>query len=173
MIDDYDPRWPAQYARFAARIERVLGALAARVEHVGSTAVPGLAAKPVIDLDVVVAREADRQEAIRRLADLGYEHEGDLGITGREAFRPPAGEARHHLYLMTAGAAELGRHLAFRDALRADPTLRDAYAALKRSLAERFPRDRAAYATGKSEFIAKVVGQGTAHGTKALHPGTQ
>ena len=156
MIEDYDSRWPAQYARLAARIERGLGPLVARVEHVGSTAVTGLAAKPVIDLDVVVARDSDRPAAIRRLADLGYEHEGDLGITGREAFRPPAGEARHHLYLLRAGAAELRRHLAFRDALRADPTLRDAYAALKRSLAEHSSGDRAAYTAGKSAFIAQV-----------------
>lgn len=156
LVCEYDPAWPDRFASLAARVQAALRDLVLRVEHVGSTAVAGLAAKPVIDLDVVVAR-ADVAEAIRRLADIGYVHEGDGGIAGRESFRWPPGEARHHLYLLSASADELLRHLAFRDVLRADVGLRDRYAALKRSLATQFPNDRAAYTEGKSAFITETL----------------
>jgi GrpB-like predicted nucleotidyltransferase (UPF0157 family) len=156
-IHEYDPSWPALFAKLAARIQTALGDLVLRVEHVGSTAVPGLAAKPVIDLDVVLPARADVAEAIRLLAGLGYEHEGDLGIPGRNAFGVPEGEPRHHLYLLLEGASELRRHLAFREALRRDPALRARYASLKRSLATMYARDRSAYTEGKSAFIEAAV----------------
>jgi GrpB-like predicted nucleotidyltransferase (UPF0157 family) len=153
---DYDESWPPQYSRLAARVRAALGEEVLSVEHVGSTAVPGLCAKPIIDLDVVV-RAAAIPGAIRALAVLGYVHEGDLGISGREAFRWPAGEPRHHLYLLEGNAAELRRHIAFRDALRSDHRLRSAYASLKRELAKQHAEDRAAYTEGKSAFIAAVL----------------
>jgi GrpB-like predicted nucleotidyltransferase (UPF0157 family) len=134
-----------------------LGKIVRRVEHIGSTAVPNLAAKPIIDLDVVLASEKDLPEAIRLLAGLGYVHEGDLGIGGREAFRWPEGEARHHLYVLLEGAEELTRHVAFRDALRADGALRDSYARIKRVLALRFPGDRESYTAAKSDFITAAL----------------
>ncbi len=84
-------------------------------------------------------------------------YEGDLGIMGREAFTSPAGEATHHLYVLSTEADELRRHVAFRDALRTDPALRDTYAALKRSLAKQHRHDRAAYTAGKSAFIMGVL----------------
>jgi GrpB-like predicted nucleotidyltransferase (UPF0157 family) len=138
-------------------LKTALAGLNITVEHIGSTAVPGLAAKPIIDLDVILASPADLPEAIRRLEIVGYTHEGDLGIAGREAFRPPPGAVGHHLYLLTAGAHELRRHLAFRDALRSDNALRDGYAALKRSLAERYGSDRNSYTKAKSGFINPIV----------------
>lgn len=163
-IVDYDPSWAAEFARLAERARGVLGGLAVAIEHVGSTGVPGLAAKPIVDLDVVIASRADLPEAIRRLAICGYEHRGDLGISGREAFHFPVGEARHHLYVLAADAAHLRQHLVFRDALRADPALAAAYAALKRNLAARFPEDINSYLAGKTAFIESVLsaGSGTA-----------
>ena len=158
VICEYDANWPHDFARIAGRLITSLQGLVQQIEHIGSTAVPGLAAKPIVDIDVVLATTADLPEAIRRLADLGYIHEGDLGIAGREAFRWPPGEARHHLYALAQGAAELRRHLAFRDALRADPALRDRYAALKRSLAAKTPHDRASYTEAKSTFIRSTIG---------------
>jgi GrpB-like predicted nucleotidyltransferase (UPF0157 family) len=157
LIQDYDPAWPDAFSRLAARIKAALGGLAVAVEHIGSTAVPGLAAKPIIDLDVALSSPADLPETIRLLATIGYAHEGDLGIVGREAFRPPPGEPRHHLYVLIAGANELQRHLAFRDALRANSGLRNEYAALKRSLAKAYKDDRSAYTEAKSAFITSVV----------------
>src|SRR5947207_8528654 len=156
LIREYDPTWPDCFAVLAARVQTALGNLVLRIEHIGSTAVPGLAAKPVVDLDVVVSR-ADAPEVIRRLAGLGYVHEGDLGMTGREAFGCPSGETRHHLYVVAEAADELRRHVAFRDALRADPALRERYAALKRSLTAQHPLDRKAYTEGKSAFIAAAL----------------
>ena len=157
MIQDYDPSWPDAFLRLATRAAATLATLAVTVEHIGSTAVPGLAAKPIIDLDVVLASPTDLPEAIRLLARIGYRHEGDLGIVGREAFRPPAGEPRHHLYVLAAGANELRRHLAFRDALRASEDLRKEYAMLKRSLAMRYKDDGNAYTHAKSTFIASIL----------------
>lgn len=156
LIREYDPTWPDRFAALAGRVQAALGDLVLRVEHVGSTAVAGLAAKPIIDLDVVISGK-DLAETTRRLARLGYVHEGDLGITGRDAFRWPAGLERHHLYVVSEDAAELGRHLAFRDALRADARLRDDYAALKRSLATQHPYDITAYTEGKGAFIMAIL----------------
>jgi GrpB-like predicted nucleotidyltransferase (UPF0157 family) len=160
LIQDYDPAWPDAFLKLAARVKASLGSLVVTVEHIGSTAVLGLAAKPIIDLDVVLTSRSDLPEAIRLLATVGYVHEGDLGIIGREAFRSPPGEPRHHLYVVAAGAKELRRHLAFRDALRADPDLRDKYGALKRSLANQNKHDRNTYGESKSAFIISIVDNG-------------
>jgi GrpB-like predicted nucleotidyltransferase (UPF0157 family) len=157
LIREYDPAWPDTFAKLAAAVEAALSSLVVTVEHIGSTAVPGLAAKPVIDLDVVLASPADLPEAIRLLATIGYLHEGDLGVAGREAFRSPAGEPHHHLYVLTAGAEEL-RRVAFRNALRASEDLRNQYAALKGSLANAYKEDRSAYTEGKTNFITSIVG---------------
>jgi GrpB-like predicted nucleotidyltransferase (UPF0157 family) len=154
LVCEYDPTWPDQFELIAARARIALGDIVLRIEHVGSTSVPGLAAKPIVDLDVVVLSQ-DVFEAIRRLAKPGYVHEGDLGIAGREAFRPPPGEPRHHLYVVPEASAELQRHVAFRDALRADPTLCAKYAALKKRLAALHRDNRDAYSEAKSAFIAE------------------
>lgn len=139
------------------RVAPVLGDLAVAIEHVGSTAVPGLAAKPIIDLDVVVASAEDIPEAIERLARLGYYHQGDLGIPGREAFRSPGGAPEHHLYLCPQDSPELRRHLAFRDYLRSHPEAAEEYAELKRALAQRFPDRRSDYTAGKAAWIAGIL----------------
>jgi GrpB-like predicted nucleotidyltransferase (UPF0157 family) len=117
-------------------------------------------AKPIIDLDVVLASPTDLAEAIGLLATIGYVHEGDLGITRREAFRSPPGEPRHHVYMLSAGATELRRHLAFRDALRSSKDLRDRYSALKRSLAGAYKNNRSDYTRAKTAFITSTIGKG-------------
>lgn len=156
-IADYDPRWPGTFAALRDRIAGAVGPLVQRIEHVGSTAVPFLAAKPIIDLDVVITTHADLAEVITRLGALGYQHEGDLGITGRDAFTSPAATPAHHLYVCTADSRELARHLAFRDYLRAHPAQARAYAELKRSLAARFRSDRDAYSRSKTTFIEQAL----------------
>jgi GrpB-like predicted nucleotidyltransferase (UPF0157 family) len=156
ILVEHDPAWRDRFAQLAARASAALAPIEARVEHVGSTAVPGLPAKPIIDLDVIVAAH-DVAPALARLGAVGYVAEGDKGIPGREAMRWPPGEARHHLYVCTPDAPGLLDHLAFRDALRADPALVQAYAALKRDLAARHRDDRDAYQEGKGDFIARVT----------------
>src|SRR5580765_2056212 len=154
-VCDYDEGWSRTFESLAARIRPALGDLVDRIEHVGSTAVPGLAARPIIDIDVVIKNGTQLQDAIARLAAIGYQHEGDLGIRGREAFRQPASLPIHHLYVCARDAPELKRHLHFRDDLVWSKTLRSRYADLKRQLAVKFPNDRQAYVLGKSEFIER------------------
>jgi GrpB-like predicted nucleotidyltransferase (UPF0157 family) len=157
LVVPYDPGWPATFALLRDRIAPVLGQLAVGIEHVGSTAVAGLAAKPIVDIDVVIRHADDIPEVATRLATLGYTHLGDLGIIGREAFRATPDLPRHHLYVCAAGAITLQAHLSLRDALRADAELAAEYAALKRGLAQRHRDDRDAYSEGKSAFIASVL----------------
>ncbi|MDB5026719.1 MAG: dephospho-CoA kinase/protein folding accessory protein [Candidatus Eremiobacteraeota bacterium] len=157
VVVPYDPAWPAAFELLRDRLAGALGELAAGVEHVGSTAVPGLDAKPIIDVDVVIRRAEHFDAAAGRLAALGYVHLGDLGVVGREAFRSDGEPPRHHLYVCAAGAAALQAHLTLRDALRSDPNLVASYAALKRDLSERYRDDRDSYAEGKTAFITAVL----------------
>lgn len=157
MVVDYDPKWPELFAAFRARIEGALEGRAAAIEHVGSTAVPGLAAKPVVDIDVLLSSAARPHEAIERLALLGYGHKGNLGIAGREAFTQPADQPAHHLYVCAAGSIEFIRHVAFRDYLRTHPESARIYGELKRRLATEYRHDRATYGAGKDEFVREVL----------------
>jgi GrpB-like predicted nucleotidyltransferase (UPF0157 family) len=144
------------------RALRAIGDLPVRAEHVGSTAVPGCASKPVIDLDVVVTSSDDVRHVIERLEAVGYVHEGELGVRGRAAFLWPSGEKRHHLYVVVEGTDALDDHVAFRDRLRSDPSVVESYSRLKRELADRYGSDRDAYTEGKSDFITRVLAD--AHG---------
>ena len=157
IIVDYDPHWPDLFEDLRAPVVAALGDLVVIVEHVGSTAVPGLAAKPIIDMDVVVPSVADVPKAIERVALLGYAHQGDLGIRGREAFTPPPGKPAHHLYVCALGSDELRRHRSFRDYLRSHPDDARAYEALKKAAASRFAEDRAAYSESKTRFVEAVL----------------
>ena len=156
VILDYDPKWPALFQFFRRRIGDALGGAAAAIEHVGSTSVPGLAAKPIIDIDVLLRSDAMLWWAIDRLATLGYLHRGNLGVPGREAFHAPANDPAHHLYLCPPGSSEFQRHMAFRDYLRAHPEDANAYSELKKGLAVRFRKDRIAYNDAKAEFVAGI-----------------
>jgi len=166
-IVEYEPAWAAVFRQLATIIGTKLGTLALRIEHIGSTSVPGLAAKPIIDLDVVVESWEDLPEVIARLGELGYCHEGERGVPGREVFGrskktvPEDGRGtrwmNHHLYVCSQDSEELARHLAFRDYLRAHPEAREEYAALKRSLAATHGYDREAYTDGKHQFVVGIL----------------
>lgn len=157
VIVDYDSDWPELFRKLAAPVRQALGDLALAVEHVGSTAVPGLAAKPVIDIDVVVSSTDDVPEAIERLREFGYIHQGDKGITGREAFMWPQGAPPHHLYIVVAGNKPHLDHLQFRDYLREHSDVAAEYGSLKKQLADRHGDDRVAYTAAKTEFIARAL----------------
>jgi GrpB-like predicted nucleotidyltransferase (UPF0157 family) len=157
VIVDYDPAWPGLFESLRVRVQAALGNVVGRIEHVGSTAVPGLAAKPVIDLDVVVASGELLPIVIERLAAIGYVHQGDLGIEGREAFRAPEDLPPHHLYACLENAPALANHLAIRDALRADPALASEYARLKRRLARESGANREGYVEGKAAFLRAIL----------------
>ena len=159
-IKPYDASWAKRFETLSQRLRSALGKDALRVEHIGSTAVPGLSAKPIVDIDVVIANDTRLIDVVEGLSEIGYEHQGDLGVEGREAFElrggSPAG-LEHHLYVCRENAAELRRHIAFRDTLIARPERTAEYAALKRELAGRFADDREAYTKAKTEFIEGVL----------------
>lgn len=165
VIVDYNPLWPKQFETLRVRLASVLDGLALTIEHVGSTAIPGLAAKPILDVDVLLKSAGELPLAVAALASIGYQHQGDLGISGREAFRAPAGDPRHHLYVCPDNR-EFQRHVAFRDHLRSHPEDANAYANLKRKLAIRFRNDREAYNDAKSNFVEGILR--TQESTKVL-----
>jgi GrpB-like predicted nucleotidyltransferase (UPF0157 family) len=157
VVVDYDEAWPGIFEALRVRVARGLGDLAIAVEHVGSTAIPGLAAKPIVDIDVVIASRDALPAAIAALRRLGYAYRGDQGVPGREAFEAPAGVPPHHLFVCTADSPELQCHLVFRDYLRRHDDAARAYEALKRELSERYRDDREAYTDGKGGFVAKTL----------------
>jgi GrpB-like predicted nucleotidyltransferase (UPF0157 family) len=157
IIEEYDPRWPQQFELLRSRTAASLGELAAAIEHIGGTAVPGLAAKAIIDMDVLIKSNADLPLVISRLDSLGYQHRGDLGVPGREAFRPPPNDPPHHLYVCVPECLEYTRHITFRNHLRTHPQDANAYAALKRQLAEKLGSDRESYTQAKSEFVQDIL----------------
>ena len=136
------------------RLADALGGVAVRLEHIGSTAVPGLAAKPILDLQMSVAAIEPRGLYVAPLERLDYLFVPDLESPGHHFFARPAERPRsHHLHVCEAGGEHEFRHLALRDYLRAHPDEAASYAALKREAAERFPQDRLAYIQAKEEFV--------------------
>lgn len=134
QVVDYDPTWPRRFEQLRREYADALAAVGVPVvtiEHVGSTSVPGLAAKPVIDCDIVVA-EQDVPAACETLIELGFTPLGELGIPRRWAFKEPQRLAGTNTYVVVDGCLSLRNHLAVRDTLRTDPILRDQYAAIKR-----------------------------------------
>ena len=153
----YDPRWPREFEREATALRALLGAQVG-IEHVGSTAVPGLAAKPLIDIAIGFADRAalDRgRDALRR---AGYDDRGDFGDAGGVILaKGPESNRTHLLHLLESGSRQWHRYQAFRDALRADAGLREEYARLKERLAPTYWDDRQAYLEGKRPFIERTV----------------
>ena len=117
VVCQYDPKWKKDFLNIKNEIQTALGNLAITIEHVGSTSVEGLAAKPVIDTDVVISDYSMLEEVVWRLSKIEYEHEGNLGIEGREAFRYEGKDhlQTHHLYVCPQDSLELNRHILFRE----------------------------------------------------------
>jgi GrpB-like predicted nucleotidyltransferase (UPF0157 family) len=156
VMADYDPSWPEVFEKLRERIAAALGPLVLAIEHVGSTSVPNMCAKPIIDLDVIVRRE-DVAAAIAAVEALGYRHEGDLGVEGREAFRWTAEFPEHHLYMCPEGSPAFERHVLFRDYLRTHPEKAREYAELKKRLAQQFHDDRSRYQAAKADFVDSLI----------------
>jgi GrpB-like predicted nucleotidyltransferase (UPF0157 family) len=156
-----DPGWPGAFQRLADELSARLGELAVAIEHVGSTAVPGLTAKPILDITVGLAPAADPDWAITALQALGYQFRGDKGGDGGLllVLEDRAAHRIAHLHLVRHGDMLWRRYLALRDRLRADPVARAAYAQLKRGLAVQFAGDRRAYTVAKAAFIVRLLGE--------------
>jgi GrpB-like predicted nucleotidyltransferase (UPF0157 family) len=155
----YDPAWPEQFRLLRDRIWPSVRDVASAFEHVGSTSVPGQAAKPVIDMDIVIPSAAGLPAVLQRLKVLGYDHLGDLGIAGREAFRADNDRPSHNLYVCFRDSAALRNHLVLRDHLRRNPADVAAYSRLKIGLAQRFSREMTRYVESKSDFILSILKQ--------------
>jgi len=153
----YSSDWPLQFHRVADDLRQALkGTPGVDVEHVGSTSVPGLAAKPIIDIDVIVP-PSEVARAAAALERSGYLHRGDLGVTGREAFVPPDDDPRRNVYVCAAGTLSVRNHLAVRSVLRQRADLRDEYAAVKVQLASDPDMDIATYIARKSQVLQRVL----------------
>jgi GrpB-like predicted nucleotidyltransferase (UPF0157 family) len=157
IVEDYDPAWPRDFEMLRQRIWPDVADVALRIEHVGSTSVPGLAAKPIIDMTIVVRLRPEVPKAIARLAALGYVHRGTLGIDDRDAFDHPADLRRHNLYVCPAETIGIVNQIAVRDFLRAHPEDAARYGALKKQLADRFPSDIDNYVLGKTDFVLEIL----------------
>jgi GrpB-like predicted nucleotidyltransferase (UPF0157 family) len=161
VVVPYDPRWPELFDEERARIERAIGPFTLEIEHIGSTAVPGLAAKPVIDIMVGVRSLEDSPVLVERLSGIGYRYLPELErvFPLRRYFRKPRGGRRtHQIHLVERTNAEWwDRHVLFREHLRGHPEVTEEYARLKRELSGRFREDREAYTSAKTEFIRECL----------------
>ena len=153
-VIEYDPAWPLEFEREASRIRGALGENCLEVYHIGSTSVPGLAAKPIIDI-LPVVRSLEAVDAAKdSLEALGYEYLGEFGIPGRRYLRKGGDERTHHVHVFAEENAEaIERHLAVSAYLRAHADEARAYGELKRALAARFPRDWDGYCDGKDGYV--------------------
>ena len=180
VVVPYDEAWKQNFKEIESELAAALGPLAMRIEHVGSTSVPGLSAKPIIDIDVVIEDETVLPDVVEAMAKIGYRHEGNLGIPGREAFKYDAQEKSHllahHLYVCTKDASELKRHLSFRDYLLTHPEAVAEYSRTKEQGAALFPDDIDKYIEYKTpitdgEVCQTSIGCGTAYRTEIVVAG--
>ena len=163
VVLPYDEAWKSAFAKIKAELMDAIGDWVVGIEHVGSTSVEGLSAKPCIDIDVVIPDYAVFDDVVRKLAAIGYIHEGDLGIQDREAFayKDKPHLQTHHLYVCPQTSNELRRHLVFRDFLRTHPDAVKRYSEVKETAAQLFPDSIDQYMAYKApciEALYKICG---------------
>ncbi len=168
VIINYDKKWPQDFLKIKAELQKVL-TIPCKMQHVGSTSIPGMKAKPIIDIDVGLENWSDFEAVKRALAEIGYEHEGDRGITGREVFGRSGtvhneilDTIDHHLYVCSVNNEEYKRHILFRDYLRSNSEARDRYNQIKDEiLAKVGSKNRADYVQIKEDdygdFFEEII----------------
>jgi GrpB-like predicted nucleotidyltransferase (UPF0157 family) len=171
IVVEYDPAWACEFEALSIVLKDALGPLALAIHHVGSTSISGMCAKPILDIDIVIASGSDLTAVSQVLATLGYRYEGELGITDRHAYKRVSSSvpysASHaqwmeqHVYVCPAHSMELARHLKFRDKLRANAALRNEYRALKERALAIASGERQIYVDEKEklghEFFERVI----------------
>jgi GrpB-like predicted nucleotidyltransferase (UPF0157 family) len=159
VVVDADPRWPQQFREITSYLAAFIASAVVRIEHVGSTPVPGLAAKPIIDIDVVVADEAQVPVVLRLIESAHYRWVGDLDVEGREAFEAPETPRLpdHHMDLVVENSRAHADHWLFRDSLIDDPALIERHAAIKRENVVLSDGDIDRYVALKAAFVAEVL----------------
>jgi len=159
VVEPYDPQWSVEFEKIKAFLLPYIGDLIVDIHHVGSTSVPGLSAKPIIDFDIEIASMEVFPQVKKQLGKLGFHHEGDYGISGREVFKPenPDDFMLYHMYVCPTDSVEFKQHLCFRYALRISPDTKKEYEELKTVLAEKCGNDIDAYIDGKTGFIRSIL----------------
>ena len=155
VVVPYDKEWASAFEAIKKELESAIGELVIGIEHIGSTSVEGLSAKPCIDIDVIIQDYSIFDAVVRKLEMIGYIHEGNLGIKDREAFKygDKPHLQQHHLYVCPQQSEELHRHIVFRDFLRANPDAAKIYGAVKEEAAQLFPDDIEKYIAYKTPCI--------------------
>jgi GrpB-like predicted nucleotidyltransferase (UPF0157 family) len=170
-IEPYDNNWPLLYASEAEFLARVLGVEMVRIHHIGSTSVPGLQAKPIIDMLAEVHSIEKIDSLNTQMMASGYTPMGEYGIAGRRYYYKGSEEKHsHHLHAFQSGNMEVVRHLLFRDYLRSHTQEARKYANLKESLSAKFPHDIEAYMDGKDAFIKDLDSKASAWSTSGKEP---
>ena len=155
-LQPYTSEWARLFEEEAARLQAAIGRYVLDIQHVGSTSIPGMVAKPIIDIGIAVADFDEARVCTEPIEDLGYTFRGELGIPRRHYFRK--GDPRtHHIHMNEITSEAWQHHIGFRDLLISRPALAAEYAALKLKLARRFPTDREAYLAGKAPFIERAL----------------
>ena len=172
VLVEYNPLWPMLFEEERAQILSLTGPWVESVEHIGSTSVPGLGAKPILDIMVGLRSLSDAPQCISRLETIGYEYvpRHEAVLPERRYFHkgPSYSSRTHHLHMVETTSEFWKRHLLFRDYLRAHPETARQYYELKKALAERFPTDRAAYTDAKTSFIESTVARALAQEKQAV-----
>ena len=154
----YNPLWASIFQEESTRLAQALGSLAVDIQHIGSTSVPGLAAKPILDMGVAVVQETDVATCVPLLESLGYSYRGDRGASEGHFFdQGHEQQLTHYLHMLLVNNPSWQNYLRFRDYLIAHPTIRDQYMQLKQQLAIQYPADRAAYTAAKAQFIQHIL----------------
>lgn len=160
VVTDYDPRWPSMFKKEAAAIRDILNENCIALFHIGSTSVPGLKAKPIIDMMPVVKSLKKVDDVSKKFEMIGYEYLGEFGIANRRYLRKGGNERTHQIHIFRAdNQEEIARHLAVRDYLRAHKETADEYGRLKEKLAAVFPYDIDSYCQGKDPFMKALEQQ--------------
>ena len=158
VVVPYDERWESAFEEIKKEAEAAIGDIILGIEHIGSTSVKGLSAKPCIDMDVIIKDYSVFDEVVKKLEAIGYIHEGNLGIKDREALKytDKPHLMAHHLYVCPQNSAELHRHITFRDFLRGNDMAAEKYSLIKEKAAELFPNDINGYIEYKSPCIEEL-----------------
>ncbi len=167
VVVDYDARWPIAYKKEKVEILRVIGDKVVAIEHIGSTAVPGLGAKPIIDIMIAVRHLSDADQCIQPLESIGYEYlpEPETQIPEWRYFRKGPQKAHRHLHMVELTSSFWRRQLLFRDYLRSHSKVAREYYDLKKKLASECGLDRKAYTDAKTAFIQSIVVRAQTHST--------
>lgn len=161
LVEEYDPEWSRSFEKIKEFLEEGLGDSFLSIEHIGSTSIKGMVAKPIIDIDIVI-KPGSFPATLQKLEVLGYLHQGDLGIKGREAFdlKDEAKKQllpKHHMYVCQSDSEELKRHLAFKKYLEKHPEMAKKLSIYKKALAVKYNNDLNAYINGKSELVSRIT----------------